>query len=224
MAELSVEEVEDTWAIGCPIEAKYVPIAMLQRAVAEKRVQCEYFFSSMGSADLYWYRASSAENLERALAVVWPPGREVPEKSYDYDDRDAYRLLWRPFFEEQQAIAARAVAGDPSVLAEYARVLAELERAWMRGSTERDEWVTWLVDGGAPAELRDGSAIRHLVRGIRARWVRRDVEMMLAACIASIERFGHTRKAPIEREALRHELVQLAVRVARGRPWRSVAW
>lgn len=223
---LTPDEVEDYWALGCPINTAYVADEKLAMAIAQHRVEIAISWSSMGTGYTYWARVRSLDELvrDRTLAVAWPAGHEVPESTEQLDERDSYRWLWKPFYEQQQAIAARAVVGDPSVLAEYAAVLAELERAWMRGSMEREPALAVLLQGGNVDEFVAGAgrAQVHLVRGVRARWVRRDVAMMLDACISSIERFGQTRRFPITREELRHELVQLAVRVARGRSWRGV--
>src|SRR5688572_4576107 len=55
-APLTPEEVEDYWALGIPIEATYVPADIVERAIAEKRVEGTSSWSSMGTAETYWER------------------------------------------------------------------------------------------------------------------------------------------------------------------------
>lgn len=231
---LSDEEVEDNWAIGCPVFAVYISDELLETAIAQRRVAFAYSTSSMGTADTRWAIVSSLRDIERWRedVVAWPPGHVFSESDMEsYDDRDIDAVLWKWYFRTLVSRAMRAIPRESYdvVIHEYARVLAVLEQRWMRGATERDHMVALLLrDHVEPSELdailaQKGSATRHLRKGLRARWILRDPEDLYGACITSIERFGNTRRPPLARATLHHELVQVAVRVARGRAWRGVA-
>lgn len=231
---LSNEEVEDNWAIECPVFALYMSDELLEIAIGQRRVAFAYSTSSMGSADTRWAIVSSLREIERWRedVVAWPEGHVFSESDLEsYDDRDVYAVLWKWYFRTLVSRAMQAIPRESYdvVLDEYARVLVVLEQLWMRGETARDGWLTLLQRHHVePSELdailaEKGSATRHLRTGLRARWIRRDPAELYRACITSIERFGNTRRAPLTRAELHHELVQVAVRVARGRAWRGVS-
>lgn len=235
---LTPEEVEDYWALEVPIEAIYVPDELLERPLAENRVEQSHSWSSMGTAETYWRRSSSIGESNRASAVVWPPGHVVDDKGNDHDDRDSYKVLWKPFYSQQErrAIARLPTSDHPRVLAECARVLGALEEAWVR-DREREERATYIALLYAPGPIdlvaldqwlafRTKKDEAHLVAGVRARWFSGRLEDIVNAVTENAGRFNlrrnADRKEPMSREEVRHALVRLMVGLARGRAWRRV--
>lgn len=226
---LASEEVADFWALGVPLEAAHVPDEELRVAIASKRVKRAVFYSSMGTADTYWELAGSSDTLAEVRgdgAVV--PGDTAIETPYEdhIDDRDVDKVLWSPFFREQAEALARAIppASHDIVVAEYARILADLEERWADGPKldARAPFLAYLrADGPGDAGALErwlgehgNRSVRHLIDGIRARWLSHDVAQAFHAAIASAERFkdrGETLRAT------RLELLRCGVRVARAR-------
>ncbi len=221
---LASEEVDAFWAIGCSLEAVFVPRAELVRAFDEHRVQQASSWSSMGTAETGWTRPTQLPGQLRDCAVV-PPGRVGEAWPWDemLDDRDVDAVLWRPFRAEQHAAIARVVTGPAIdvVLEEAARRLVAIDR---RQTPPHPELADWLIGGGAidPQLLDAELAARrdappYLAWGIRARWLERSVSLALAA-IAESSRLDGYGADP----APRMDLMQFALRAAtcggRARP------
>ncbi len=226
---LSSDEVAELWALGVPLEAAHVPDHELRVAIANRRVKRAVSYGSMGTADTYWGLAGRDDSL----AVVRGDGAVVPgdtaiETPYEdhIDDRDVDKVLWGPFFRDQAEALARCVppARHLLVVAEYARMLADLEERWADGPKldARAPFLEWLRadECGDKAELerwlveRRQRSVHHLIDGIRARWLSHDIASAFHAVIASAERFtdhGETLRQT------RLELLRCGVRVARAR-------
>lgn len=80
---LTLDEVDDFYALNVPIEAERMPREAVMRAIAEHRVQCAASSSSMGIAETFWYalRPTAAPELAARDCVVVPPGQQPDRKS-----------------------------------------------------------------------------------------------------------------------------------------------
>lgn len=202
---LAPDDIATLWALRVPLEAACVPEDELRRALAERRVRCTVTASSMGTAETYWTVVRSPERLAhvRHDGVVLPPGEiatETPVEDWA-DDRDVERVLWIPFFEAQRTTFVRAIprALHQSLIAEYAALLVDLERRWASGpkSIARAPLLDWLcaegpIDVDELARVIDEHgrrSVRHLVQGLRSRWVTHDLEAAFGAVMASAQRF-----------------------------------
>lgn len=230
MTRLSPAELADFWALGISVEASCVPDDEWARAIAESRVQEVSSYSSMGTAETGWVRTKNAAADREQCAVV-PPGQTAThfEWSEMLDDRDTIAVCWQPLWDEQAAIALGHVkeAQREAVLAECARVLVELEE---QSPSEGDDGtrralVEWLKAREAPAQLEPAlaaitdKALGHLVQGVRARWIDRNLRAAFEAVMASAERgrrdfWGHGDVA--RQGAVRFALLRFIVRLARG--------
>lgn len=230
-APLSADEVADFWALGVSLEAVWVPDDEWARAIGEGRVQEVSSYSSMGTAETGWVRCSRVDSPRGACAVV-PPGRTAEDTAWAdmRDDRDSTAVCWQPFWNTQVAVALSHVKGPLKryVLAECARQLGALERSWPHEGKHEDTkqaLVGWLDDVTlTAAELEAELALVkevslvHLVRGVRARWLKRDCDAAVAAVLMSAERgkrdfWGHGNT---EREAaVRMELLRFIVHLVR---------
>lgn len=230
-APLSSDEVADFWALGVALEAIWVPDDEWARAIDAGRVQEVSSYSSMGTAETGWVRCSRAASSRRECAVV-PPGRTAEDTAWGdmLDDRDTTAVCWQPFWNTQVAVALGHVKGPLTryVLAECARQLGALERSWPHEGQHEDTkqaLVGWLDDVTLTPEalerelalVKEGSLV-HLVRGVRARWLKRDCDAAVAAVLMSAERgkrdfWGHGNT---QREAaIRMELLRFIVRLVR---------
>jgi len=156
IAKLSTSEVEDFWALGISIEAPAVPDDEYARALADGRVQVASFFSSMGTAETGWRKASSTERKPDLDYVVVPPGQTAFETAYEdfADDRDVDGVLWDPWRSER---VLRLVAGVPdmhaaAVMAACERVLVGLEKRFSRSRKPRPPLAD--VEGAITAVMR----------------------------------------------------------------------
>lgn len=218
---LSDADLAAFWAIGCELEATYVPDDELARAVAAGRVQSAQSWSSMGTAETYWQRATRVPDAsDRASFVVVPPGHQAADWTWEerQDDRDTDGVLWAPFRDDQHRTIARAVTGAAVdvVIEEAVRRLVELERE--RG--REHPLVDWLIAGQTldpelvRAELATtyAAAPGRLLMGVRAR-CDRDVK---AALDAVSESCLSTDAIPVRaRWARRMEMLRFAVRAIR---------
>ncbi|MDP1921371.1 MAG: hypothetical protein Q8L14_34340 [Myxococcales bacterium] len=228
---LSADEVADFWALGVSLEANLVPDPEWARAVAESRVQEVSSYSSMGTAETGWVRCSSATTRKSECAVV-PPGATAEHTSFSdmADDRDTIAVCWQPFWNTQVAVALGHVKGSLKryVLAECARQLGALERSWPHEGEHEDtrqRLVGWLDDVTLTSEELEGElaavkqvSLVHLVRGVRARWLKHDCNAAVAAVLMSAERgkrdfWGHGN-TELE-AAVRMELLRFIVRLVR---------
>lgn len=230
---LTSAEAATLLARGVPLETRHVPDDELQRALAEGRVWCEYFFSSMGTADLHWQPAGATTTLAsvREDGIVLPPGHPEPWPTYEHslDERDVMKWLWEPFWTDQCTRLAASIpeAQREAMLDECARMLIELERdrdlrrARDETRASRETLVDWLVTGGSldreqlETELANHatSTLAHLVSGVRARWLTRDVQPAIAAVLRSAERYDDKYKRPAQ-TATRLALLRFAARLA----------
>ena len=230
---LSSEEASILLARRVPLDASFVPDDIFRQAAAEGRVWSEYAFSSMGTADLHWTPVSVETPLAsaRADSIVLPRDAPDPWPTFEHslDDRDAIGRLWEPFWSDQSRQLAAAIpeARHDAMLEECARMLIELERdrplarAKDETRTARDTLVDWLITGGGldrdqlAAELahHPQASISHLVTGVRARWLTRDVHAAIAAVVASAQR-SDTRYDRTHAHAARLALLRFAARVA----------
>ena len=233
---LFAAEVSDFWALGIALEAAALPDDELRRAVDSGRVAQAVSSSSMGTAETYWGSLDREATLDelRENAIVVPPGRKAQLTDYEdwADDRDVLRVLWAPFWTEQAVGAVRHLTGPQRarLLTEYAHLLAALEERWCT-ATKLRERATFIdrLRSDAPIDGEQLRAwlvrskkrsVRHLVRGLRARFLTHDVEAAIEAVTESAARIA----APLGwRNALRFELLRLAVRLVRGRPWAPIA-
>lgn len=133
---MSLEEVEDFFALGLAIDAEIVPDEVWTRALVEARAQESVCFSSMGTAELYWTRASGTPH-SRESAFILPPGQTAYETPHDswMDDRDSDRWLWEPHRREQDHRLLNNIpdARAAEAIAECMRVHAELDAKFARG-------------------------------------------------------------------------------------------
>jgi len=226
---LSADEVAELFALGVPLDAACLRADELRIAIASQRVKRACSSSSMGTAETYWGLADRSDSLAdvRLDGVVLPPGEIARETPYEQrvDDRDVDAVLWAPFFREQCAALLRRVPADRhgALIDHYAHILAGLEDEWAEGSKriERAPFLERLVAQGPvdEAELdrwlvaNTKRSVRHLVQGIRARWLTHDVATAFDAVMASVDRFKHGVVNP---QATRLELLRCAVRVMRG--------
>jgi hypothetical protein len=229
---LSAEEIADFWALDLAIEATYVPEDEWIRALGEKRVQETSMYSSMGTAETGWSHASSPTTSRERCAVV-PPGQIAEDTEYQdlQDDRDVIRVCWSWFWNAQRTTALAKLPADKhdAFLEECAHILVELEQNWKhdRDNPKRLLLVDWLISANKlPADKLEeqldeikSSALSHLVRGVRARWLRRDVRMAFEAVLASAERgkekdFYGYGNIPHQRE-VRMQLLRVIVRLVR---------
>lgn len=224
---LSADELADFWALGVPLEAFCVPDDEWRRAIAETRVQEVSSYSSMGTAETGWVRCTSEKTSKAECAVV-PPGQTAEHTEWGdmRDDRDTTSVCWQPFWNRQVASALQHVKGTSrrSVLAECARRLKELERGAPEDAT-RQKLVGWLDEVTLSAEAleRELAAVKeaslvHLVRGVRARWLKPDCRAAVDAVLLSAERgprdfWGHGNTA--REAAVRLELLRFIVRLVR---------
>lgn len=206
---LTSAEASVLLARGVPLDATVAPDDVLRGALAEGRVWSEYAFSSMGTADLHWEAepATAEPASVRASGIVLPVGAPDPwpTREHSYDERNAIKWLWEPFWSNQCARLAAAIpdAQRDAMLDECARMLIVLERdrdmprAKDETRASRDTLVDWLVTGGSldsaqlAAELatHESSTLAHLVTGVRARWLKPSVEAAIAAVRRSAQRF-----------------------------------
>lgn len=228
---LSTEEVADFWALGVSLEAIWLPAAEWARAVAEGRAQEVSSYSSMGTAETGWVRCHRVQAVRGACAVV-PAGRtaEHTEWADMRDDRDSTAVCWQPFWDMQVGVALDHVKGPLKryLLAECARQLGALERSWPHEGKHEDlkqTLVGWLDDVTLTAEALERElalvkevSLVHLVRGVRARWLKHDCSAAVDAVLMSAERgerdfWGHGNT---DREAaVRMELLRFIVRLVR---------
>lgn len=232
---MAAVEVGDFWALGIALEAAVLPEDELRLAVSSGRAAQALSSSSMGTAETYWASVDRSATLDelRASAIVVPPDRKAQLTEYEdrLDDRDVLGVLWGPFWTEQARGAVRHLTGaqQARVLKEYAHLLAALEERWCTAAKLRER-ATFIdqLRSDAPIDAAQLQAwlvrsrrrsVRHLVRGLRARFLTHDVEAAIGAVTESAARIA----APLEwRNALRFELLRLAVRVVRGRPWAPI--
>ncbi len=233
---ISADEVSDFWALGIALEAAVLPDDELRRAVASGRVAEAVSSSSMGTAETYWGSVDRKATLEelRERAIVVPPGRAPQLTAFEdrADDRDVFGVLWAPFWREQTVGALRHLT-DPQrarLLTECAHLLAALEEKWCTGTKLRER-ATFIerLRSDAPIDSEEVGAwlarskkpsVRHLVRGLRACFLTHDVEAAVEAVSESAARIAAPRRW---KNALRFELLRLAVRLVRGRPWAPIA-
>lgn len=220
--QLTADELAAFWAIDCAVEALFVPDDELARAAAEGRVQHAFSTSSMGTAETFWAPGAPRPGEPRDAYAVVPPGRQAEAWDYERwaDDRDSDAVLWKPFRAGQHAAIARAAtdAALDLVLEEAARHLVAFERT---RRTHQPVLLDWLIAGAGldPARIRDELATTfrgaptHLVRGIRARWLTRDVAAALAAVTDSYWRMGWQS----DRRVRRMELLRFAAVACRPR-------
>lgn len=229
---MSHAEVAAFFGLGVALEAAWLPDDELRRAVAEGRVTQAISWSSMGGAETYWSLVDADTNLAtlRDSAIVVPPGQEAQPTPYEdrYDDRDVVGVLWDPFRAEQLRRVVRAVpdAQRAVLLTQCAHLLAALEARWCegRGQAWRGALIEQLraedctdPDGLRALLSRFGRrSVRHLVRGLRARFFTGDLEAAIEAVGESAARFD----APLMwRHALRFELLRIAARLMIDRAW-----
>lgn len=189
---LSLDEVEDFWAMNVSVEAEYVPEPALARALVEGRVQRGVASSSMGVAEAFWHRVGVNQDRElvRADCAVVPPGQRADEtpflerpQSHDAD------VLWAPFRRGQIMRIAGAMpdACAPIALAECARILAALDARW------------------------------HTMARPRAR--AESVDAALRQVMDRIDEFSDDR---LDKDVLRFEIVRTLVQIAWTRAWTPV--
>jgi hypothetical protein len=176
-------------------------------------------------------RPSDPKTWRDDCAVV-PPGKIAEQTPYEdlHDDRDVIRVCWSRFWEAQRtsALVKLPYETHAEFLEECARVLVELEQNWKhdRDNPKRLLLIDWLISADyidnleAQLDAITSSALSHLARGVRARWLRRDVRMAFDAVLASAARgkqkgyrAGHN--IPHQRE-VRMQLLRVVVRLARG--------
>lgn len=219
---LQLDEVHAFWTANVPLEACYVPDDELRRALAESRVQIAYSTSSMGTAETWWRRASGYDpSACREDGVVVPPGQQATQWEESLDDRNSLRVLWDPFWKDQTRALAAAIpeAKRDTMLEECARALVVLEREWPHDGKHRDTLLDWLVAGDRidlEKELaaHTTSANRHLARGVRARWLERDIVDAFNAVMDSALRFDDSWRRTKQRP-LRLALLRFGVELAR---------
>lgn len=233
LAQLSQDEVDRFWALGIALEAECVPEAEWLRALAATRVQEVSSYSSMGTAETGWVRTSDPRSNRASCAVV-PPGRTAEHTEWGdlADDRDTIAVCWQWFWDEQGRVALghlQAPAQREAFLSECARLLAELEQATTEGGSEPLRLVlcdTLLASTLTPEALEaqlqtlgGNTSLRHLVNGVRARWLSRDVRAAYEAVLQSAERgkkdfWGHGN---VERQrTVRFALLRTIVRLVHG--------
>ncbi len=226
---LDPDEVAELWALGVPLEAACVPDELLRPAIASRRVQRAWSYGSMGTQETYWALAERTDDFAEVCrdGVVVPPGQTAHETAYEdrADDRDVHGVLWAPFFRDQRAALAKTIPAErrPLVVDAYARILADLEERWAKGlkKIERAPFVEWLRTNGPVDEdyierwlvLHDKRSVSHLVQGIRARWVTRDVATAFDSVMTSVERFKADHDL---QRATRSELLRTAARLVRA--------
>jgi hypothetical protein len=232
---LDAGEVAAFWAFGVPLETWCVPDVELRQALVDHRVKQAVCESSMGTAETYWRVAPADAPLAEARrdGVVMPPASmavDTPRDQWE-DDRDVDRVLWQPFHAEQRAALVRALPRSeyPGVLAQYAEILAVLEERWAEGPKldARAPFLVWLRAGG-PVDVDEldrwlvaygKRSVRHLVRGIRARWISQDIETAFQAVMESASRF----EDPDTERTTHLELLRCALHAAREFAGRAIA-
>ena len=199
MPLLPSEELADFWALGIPVDARYVPDDDYRRALAEQRVQEACSWSSMGTAETSWQPAG--EKSERERCVVVPPGRVAARWDEKLDERDTLCWLWQPHWDDQRdaALAHLRAEHHPAFFSECARMLVDLEQRWDRdrGDADRARLVRRLVAEGPTdaatieSELAGitSAALLHLVDGVRACRLTRKPVAAFDAVMAGAERF-----------------------------------
>jgi hypothetical protein len=214
---LSADEVNRLWANAIPIDAAYLPEELLARAIAESRVKRAVCSSSMGTAETFWSAAEPTEEPAdvRPDGVVLPPGQTAITTPYEEwaDDRNSYRVLWEPFYDQQGTALSKCLTPSQrdAILRDCGAILVRLEEQWAQGAkrTARESLLRLLRDVGPvePTRLQSvlaehkNTSVRHLVRGIRARWITFDVEAAMLAIISSAVRFDYDntlRRARLE--------------------------
>lgn len=224
---LPADELADFWALGISLEAEWVSDDEWRRAIRETRAQEVSSYSSMGTAETGWVRCTT-ERTPRAECAVVPPGGTAEHTEWGdlRDDRDTTAVCWQPFWNGQVASALRHVTGPAQryLLAECARHLKALEHEVAEGTTQQ-KLVGWLDEVTLAPEVleRELLAVKerslvHLVRGVRARWLKPDCSAAVDAVLLSAERgprdfWGHgdTRAEA----AVRMELLRFIVRLVR---------
>ena len=137
---LDAEEVTALWALGVPLDAACVPDEQLRLAIASRRVKQACSWGSMGTQETFWALVEPTDRFVDICrnGVVMPPGETAQETAFEdrADDRDVHKILWVPFLREQRAAVARSVPQElrPKVVDEYARMLADLEERWAKGT------------------------------------------------------------------------------------------
>jgi hypothetical protein len=234
---LSVEEVQEFWALGIGLEGEYVPDEEWERALREDRVQETSSYSSMGTAETGWIRLRPSDSKQPrgdcSNCAVVPPGQIAEHTEWEYlrDDRDVIGVCWVWFWNEQRQRALYKLPVDKheAFLAECAQILVELEQAWKhdRDNPKRQLLVDWLISANKldsdklEAELAEikSSALSHLVRGVKARWITRDVALAFDAVLASAKRGkeDYYKHGNVEHQrVVRMQMLRCIARLARG--------
>lgn len=161
---LGAEEIQAFWAVGCAIEARYVPADELVRAIRDRRVMRACSSSSMGTAETFWEVVDGLDAGDAARRrddlVVLPPGQRVEPTSWPdrIDDRDVVGALWQPFWREQELAVCSGLDGNAQTRGrgDLARLLARIEgaRRLRRPRSARDAALLALL-----REVGEGSAL-----------------------------------------------------------------